>query len=264
MQELNPDLLICLIDTVNSIYHRLTAKHTLDVTLKDIMMWREEEILATELLALALGRHEHYYILARGKSEPSLRLLDQLVCQPELPKIYLSFPMSHVVGMPDVLAEIDEFRETMAQRYVVFDPAALDDRLLLDRAIEVVREGGGFVTSTIHLDDGSTTECTNSVKQILEIAGDIDGQIYMRDFQFIDQSDMIISLVPELPSGLPALSSGVERELHHAFEHGKEVYVIWHPSRPPSPFITETATQVVKTTQEVMEILDGRSSKVAS
>ncbi len=56
---------------------------------------------------------------------------------------------------------------------------------------------------------------------------------------------MIISLVPELPNGKPGLSSGVERELHHAFEGGKEVYVIWGLQQAvPSPFITETATKI--------------------
>ncbi len=79
---------------------------------------------------------------------------------------------------------------------------------------------------------------------MLEIAGDVDGQIYMRDFKLIDQSDMIVSLVPELPGGGPGLSSGVERELQHAFEHTKEVYVVWKPKKTPSPFITETATKI--------------------
>ena len=40
-----------------------------------------------------------------------------------------------------------------------------------------------------------------SVKQVLDIAGDIDGQIYARDFKLIDQSDMIVSLIPQLAGG---------------------------------------------------------------
>jgi len=63
-------------------------------------------------------------------------------------------------------------------------------------------------------------------------------------FKLIDQSDMIVSLVPELPSGKPGLSSGVERELQHAYETTKEVYVVWQPKADPSPFITETATKI--------------------
>ena len=55
-----------------------------------------------------------------------------------------------------------------------------------------------------------------------------------------------------LPNGKPALSSGVERELHHAFEGGKEVFVVWTCKAMPSPFITETATKVFKSTDEAI------------
>jgi hypothetical protein len=85
-----------------------------------------------------------------------------------------------------------------------------------------------------------------------QISGDIMGQIYMRDFKMVDQSDLIVSYVPQLPNGKPGLSSGVERELHHAFEGGKEVYVVWACKGIPSPFITETATRVFKGTEEAV------------
>ncbi|MEE9128960.1 MAG: hypothetical protein V3T84_03010, partial [Phycisphaerales bacterium] len=90
------------------------------------------------------------------------------------------------------------------------------------------------------------------VREVLDIAGDIDGQIYMRDFKLIDQSDMICSYIPELPGGMPGLSSGVERELQHAFEHTKEVYVVWKPKKTPSPFITETATKIFSSVEEAI------------
>jgi hypothetical protein len=74
----------------------------------------------------------------------------------------------------------------------------------------------------------------------------------MRDFKLVDQSDMIVSYIPELPGGIPGLSSGVERELHHAFEHTKEVFVVWKPKKAPSPFITETATKIFASTHEAL------------
>jgi adenylate kinase len=88
--------------------------------------------------------------------------------------------------------------------------------------------------------------------------GDGDGQIYMRDFKLIDQSDMIVSLVPELPGGVPGLSSGVERELHHAWEHTKEVYVVWKPRKAPSPFITETATKIFRSVDEALSYFESK------
>ena len=52
--------------------------------------------------------------------------------------------------------------------------------------------------------------------EVRQIERDINSQIYARDFALIDQADMIVSFIPELADGMPALSSGVERELQHA------------------------------------------------
>jgi hypothetical protein len=93
------------------------------------------------------------------------------------------------------------------------------------------------------------------VREVLDIAGDIDGQIYMRDFKLIDQSDMIVSYIPELPGGgIPGLSSGVERELQHAFEHTRRSTSSGSP-KAPSPFITETATKVFASVDEALGAL---------
>jgi hypothetical protein len=44
----------------------------------------------------------------------------------------------------------------------------------------------------------------------------------------------------------------VERELQHAWEHAKEVYVVWKPKKTPSPFITETATKVFESVADAL------------
>ena len=64
---------------------------------------------------------------------------------------------------------------------------------------------------------------------------------------------MIISFIPELADGKAAISSGVERELQHAHEAAKEVFVIWAAKAAPSVFITQTATKVFRTVDEAME-----------
>jgi len=69
---------------------------------------------------------------------------------------------------------------------------------------------------------------------------------------------MIVSYIPALPGGRPALSSGVERELQHAFESTKEVYVVWRPSEEPSPFVTETATAVFRSLEELFTLFQQR------
>ena len=43
--------------------------------------------------------------------------------------------MTHVMDLPDTLAEIDRFRATIADHFITFDPGDVDEkRLLLDAA----------------------------------------------------------------------------------------------------------------------------------
>jgi len=252
VRALAPDTLICLVDNIEVVADRLHGEHTVDATLKDLMVWREEEILATELLAQALGCGERFFILSRGRLQETTETCYRLVCRRDIPMVYPSFPMTHVAGMRQVLAEIDRFRAELARHFITFDPGDVDEKLLLEKAIAASRAGEDFVETESSDGDRARRTLRVPVREVLDIAGDIDGQIYMRDFKLIDQSDMIVSYIPELESGLPGLSSGVERELQHAFEHGKEVYVVWKPGRSPSPFITETATRLFHTTEEAL------------
>jgi hypothetical protein len=255
MKEFKPNLFICLVDNIEVVHERLHEEHDIDATLKDCMVWREEEILATELLAQAVGCRNSFYVLSRGRHQDTTETSYRLIMRQNLKKVYPSFPMSHVVDMPDILEEIEQFRAALAEHFITFDPADVDEKLLLDQGIEAAKEGKDWIEVASHAyggrKDGEPQRV--AVRDILDIAGDIDGQIYMRDFRLIDQSDMIVSLVPELPGGVPGLSSGVERELQHAWEHTKEVYVVWKPSKAPSPFITETATKIFSSVDEALD-----------
>jgi len=252
--DFQPDLFICLVDNIEVVHDRLHAEHDIDATLKDCMVWREEEILATELMAQAVGCRNGFYVLSRGRHQSTTETCYRLIARNDMKKVYPSFPMSHVVDLPDVLAEIDQFRAALAEHFITFDPGDVDEKLLLDSGIEAAKNGKDWIEVEPHTFGGRVEgePMRVSVREILDIAGDIDGQIYMRDFRLIDQSDMIVSLVPELSGGIPGLSSGVERELQHAWEHTKEVYVVWKPKKTPSPFITETATKIFKSVDEAL------------
>ena len=56
---------ICLVDNIEVVHDRLHAEHDIDATLKDCMVWREEEILATELMAQACGCSNEFYVLSQ-------------------------------------------------------------------------------------------------------------------------------------------------------------------------------------------------------
>ena len=249
MKEFNADIYISLMDDAESVHHRLAQDHDIDHTLKDIMMWREEETLATEMLGNILKGHGNFFIVSRGRANLTTMTMYRLIFERDKrKKVYPSFPMSHVMDLPDTLKQIDAFRAQLAEHFITFDPGDVDEFVLHLRATKAKEEGKDEVEIETAL--GKTMFKTD---EILDISGDIMGQIYARDFKMVDQSDMIVSLVPELPNGKPALSSGVERELHHAFEGGKEVYVVWACRGYPSPFITETATKVFRSLDEAVE-----------
>ncbi|MHC4926767.1 MAG: AAA family ATPase [Planctomycetota bacterium] len=250
MRQLDPDLFVCMIDGVEPLHLRLTKAHHIQHALKDLIVWREEEALATQMMQQGTNEDAPCYILSRGVEQPTIDAFYQLAFQPQRKKAYLSFPMTHVEGMTDVLKKIGKFRADMKELLTCFDPADLEEACLPYYAERAEQTGSKTIEVQVL---GETIELdTDEVKQI---ARDINSQIYARDFALIDQADMIISFIPELPDGMPALSSGVERELQHAHEAAKQVYVIWMPEKEPSVFVTQTANKVFRSPEEALTCL---------
>ena len=248
MRQLNADMYICLIDGVDGLHVRLTSEHPIRHSLKDLLVWREEEMLATEMMMQGVNENASYYCLARGEGDGTVKTFYELVFDGWRKKAYLSFPMTHVMDMPEVKNQITGFRERMKQSFICFDPGNLEEAYLPWYAGKAVDQGKSFVELTV-----LGKEIRFEVSEISQIESDIDSQIYARDFKLIDQSDMIISYIPELVGGRAAISSGVERELQHAYEGAKEVYVIWPAEAAPSVFVTQTATKVFKSIDEATE-----------
>ncbi|HAU38294.1 MAG TPA: hypothetical protein DCX07_11350 [Phycisphaerales bacterium] len=248
MKALDADLYVAVVDNIDRVHRRLTRDGHSDHTLKDLMVWREEEMLATELLAQIVRGHGRFYVWARGQDDSTAAAFATLALHPRRTKAYLSFPMSHVAGQPDLLTEIEVFRREMKRHFLCFDPGDMEEKYLGKLAIEAAEQGRRTVET-----GPPGEQAVMETAQILDIIADIDGQIYARDFKLIDQSDMIVSLIPEIEGGRPGLSSGVERELQHAHEATKNVFVIWRPAADPSPFVTETATRVFRSLTEALQ-----------
>ena len=94
------DLYITLLDNVESVHQRLLRDHDIDHTLKDIIVWREEELLATEIIANITRGYGHFFMLSRGRELPTTQTVYRLMFEPKRRKAYLSFPMSHVMDLP--------------------------------------------------------------------------------------------------------------------------------------------------------------------
>jgi adenylate kinase len=253
MRQLDADIYINLIDGVAALHHRLESEHAMQHTLKDLIVWREEEMIVTEMLCKGLGKDVPFYSLARGTKKETVETFYRLIFEPEYKKTYLSFPMTNVADMPDVQAEIDDFRNNTKEYFICFDPAELEEAYLPQKAKKTKERGEEFIEVEV-LGRKVRLDC----RQVAQIERDINSQIYARDFLLIDQSDMIISFVPTMPDGRAAISSGVERELQHAHEAAKEVYVIWTSKQTPSVFITQTATKVFSNIAEAVEFFKNK------
>ncbi|MHC4424996.1 MAG: AAA family ATPase [Planctomycetota bacterium] len=239
MRQLNADMYVCLIDGVTALHTRLVDKHAVEHSLKDLIVWREEEIIGTQMLCKGINEAIPFYCLARGAKEETTDTFYGLAFDGRVKRAYLSFPMTAVGDMENVRKEINEFRRLMKQAFISFDPGDLQEAHLPEEARRAGQKEADHVEVTalgriVRLD----------LNEIRQIERDINSQTYARDFMLIDQSDMIISLVPSLDDGRAAISSGVERELQHAHEGAKEVYVIWTARQSPSVFVTQTATKV--------------------
>ncbi|MBN1805341.1 MAG: AAA family ATPase [Sedimentisphaerales bacterium] len=248
MRQLNADMYICMIDGVSALHTRLVDEHPIEHTLKDLIVWREEEIIGTEMLCKGINETIPFYCLARGTEELTTETFYGLVFNGELKRAYLSFPMTAIDDRSNVKREIDKFRKAMKQSFICFDPGDLEESYLPLKAQKASEEGLDYVEATalgrkVRLD----------LREVKQIERDINSQIYARDFMLIDQSEMIISFIPAMDDGRAAISSGVERELQHAHEAAKEVYVIWTAKQAPSVFVTQTATAVFNSLNQAAE-----------
>jgi len=253
MRQLDTDMYICLIDGVIALHARLIDEHSTEHSLKDLLVWREEEIIGTEMLCKGIDETTPFYCLARGAREETIETFYRLVFEGAGRKAYLSFPMTGVGDMEDVKEKIEAFRQLMKQFFICFDPDDLEESYLPHKAGEAVCKGLDYVEVTAL---GLTVRL--DLREVQQIERDINSQIYARDFMLIDQSDMIISFIPTLADGRAAVSSGVERELQHAHEAAKEVYVIWTAKQKPSVFITQTATKVFTGMDSTVQFFKGK------
>jgi hypothetical protein len=154
------------------------------------------------------------------------------------------------MDQPAIMEDIKAFRNLMKETFTCFDPGDLEEACLPCYAEKAAAQGKEHVELTAL---GRTI--TFETREVLTIKNDINSQIYARDFALIDQADMIISYIPQTPDGRAVLSSGVERELQHAHEAAKDVYVVWTPQAAPSVFITQTATNVFSTAAQAVDHL---------
>ncbi len=267
-----PDVIITLIDDVHTCYERIRRRPRTrsNFTLRDILIWRSLSVYAGDFVASALreagsGRRPSNYMVA---VKHPLRMFERLLFEPGALRAYCSFSITGLRADAGRRAAVDRFRARMHERFCVFDPLTIEDRLCQNRLEEITREGGegaadpsgtitltgserwglgeGFSAVDDRLDGGagapSIFPMEIPVREILEVASAketpqgrdpsvTDNLIRERDFRLIDQSDTVVVYRPNIAG---RVSGGVAHEAAYASQVGlKTWYYYWPPEDGP-------------------------------
>ncbi len=228
LSQLDPDFYVTITDDYDAIKRRLEETEQWRGRLQpwEILVWRDEETLITKILAQNF-RKPHFLI---AREEPPEILFD-LMFRPQRKRAYLSYPITAIEReQPEQIDKILAFLAELRKYLTVFNPLAMTE---LERARRL-------------LDD----EATGMSAELLRM---LEDQTVARDYQFIDQSDMVIVYYP-----VKEPSPGVLSELIYGFSHDKEVYMVF--PYDISPFLQFYCTEIFKTGEELIEHL--RTTKI--
>ncbi len=119
----DPDLFITFIDNTEGIKKRLDTNRqwmNQQLTTDEIEMWQNVEVEMTGMLADILQK-PHYVLPIKQPADELFKAL----FMPELPSVYVSFPMSNLKD-DTIRKEIDNFVEELRSRFRVITPRAIE------------------------------------------------------------------------------------------------------------------------------------------
>lgn len=205
--DLKPDMYVTFIDGSTEIFGRIGKRDQWkyqNLTSKDILLWQNVEVNDTKLVA-RIFRKPHYVIT----SGQPLSTLFNLVFYPEVEKVYVSMPITHLRSKEDQI-KILKFINELNKYFVVFNPLTVDMGTAAGE--EKLKIKGFIIESAEH------------------------EQTVRRDMKWqLAQSDKNIVYFPRVLA-----SPGVTDERLLAYLGTKDVFVV-HPAEA-SPFIKKFNT----------------------
>ena len=222
LNKLQPDLYITVIDGILNVSKRLNQSPAWQgrLSLKDILIWRDEEIFVTKMMA-SFQQKPHYVVAI----EQPLTTIYNLMFKPNITKVYLSYPITLMSHDKKKMNEVREFRDKLREHFEVFDPLAVEDTELTYEADKNSEEVYDLskLTEDFGLEPSARAE--------------IEDQTVIRDYMLIDQSDMVIVYYPT-----DKTSPGVLCEIIYGSTNNKEVHAVF--KERVSPFLKFHCTKV--------------------
>lgn len=258
---LHPDVFLVVIDDVMMVKETLKTDpewRTQRFSLRDLAAWREQEIMTIEDHARRL--RSDFFIVARAHSP---RVFSDLMIHTHKPKVYLSYPMTHV--SPELeesfREERKEFIDALTELgYIVFDPITITEGIILSKLEEYEREVrkegkepdlDDIIEFGVYYEDLGKIKFSYTYLELLNVSELVEGQIVKRDFALISSSDLVVVYNP-LGIGSP----GVACEMMYGHRiMGKRVYLIWGGEGRPSPFYTAFCDKRFSTKEEFLDYL---------
>lgn len=260
IQQFQPDLFITLIDDIYDIWWRLRENKEIQQSeqfeLREIIDWRALEIMIVDMLAdfLMPKKEIPHYIV--GIKHPA-SMLAKLILEPETMRIYSAYPISGVRNDKKAIEIIDQHKKQLHDKFVVFDPNAIDEMLLINKHkewellepdkrgttinIDLRKERWKMKSNVLNLpqlSDGVKTpkKIKFDSREIEDVEKTIRHQVASRDYRLIDQGNIMTAYRP-VYKGKPSI--GVIREISYANLKRKIPYQYWEPEDggPDHPFL---------------------------
>jgi len=253
LMKFQPEIFVTLIDDVYSIRDRIKynpkAGPVRFISLKDILWWREVEFLVTKEIARNISEKSIPHYLIALSQTPTV--IYQLMFESNKKKVYASYPVTTAKRDPKLFSETYEFLKRLKKHFIVFDPMAIDEKLLHDALIENLKTP--HPKPFIRIKGRNKKEETEyNLSDVLPVIGDINGQIVSRDQRLIKQSDVVIGY-------RPIFSVGEQHELRYAKNTARvETFIVHPPTDPQSPFVSELADETYPTFDRLLERLQDK------
>lgn len=235
LNELQPDLYITVIDSILNVSKRLNESPAWKgrLSLKDILIWRDEEIFVTKMMASF--QRKPYYVVAIEQPETTIY---NLMFKPEMPKVYLSFPITLMIDDTQKMKEVREFRDKLREYFEVFDPLAVEDTELT------------YGTGANRDSEGEycLSELNENFRLTPSERAKIEDQTVIRDYMLIDQSDIVVVYYPT-----DKTSPGVLCEIIYGSTNNKEVHAVF--KERVSPFLKFHCTKVFADSETFFDYL---------
>jgi len=256
LQGLEVDFCLTIHDDLYAVSKRLEDAG-FPLNYQQLLLWRSAELLVADLAASQIVRKRNNLIdppnFWLGAKHPKSSV-HRLLSEPSCPKVYAAFSISGLLEIPDravatqLISETNQYRKGLYQRgLVVFDPATLDDRLLINKVMSDTAPRDEFIT--IHRedrwpyrisDDEADQPAVDDPPDVFPrsiahaeaflLKGppayphqpytDVDAHITQIDLRYVQQADFITVWRP-FSQGVPSV--GCYREATTARDLGKEV-----------------------------------------